>query len=164
MDISKNNQIDLLYLTNPNLKIKYNKTNENINIVSLDDIKFYRKRILIDTKEYLRGNKITEDLDSCFKNYAKKLIEHYKFNDKKDIIQDEYKDMKKNKKNKKIPNLEMVNENKKLMKKIKKEKNKIEDFIPVIVKERKKKKIIMPQSMNINLKDPKYRGEKKKSK
>ena len=164
MDISKNNQIDLLYLTNPNLKIKYNKTNENINIVSLDDIKFYRKRILIDTKEYLRGNKITEDLDSCFKNYAKKLIEHYKFNDKKDIIQYEYKDMKKNKKNKKIPNLEMINENKKLMKKIKKEKNKIEDFIPVIVKERKKKKIIMPQSMNINLKDPKYRGEKKKSK
>ena len=58
----------------------------------------------------------------------------------------------------------MINENKKLMKKIKKEKNKIEDFIPVIVKERKKKKIIMPQSMNINLKDPKYRGEKKKSK
>jgi len=164
MDISKNNQIDLLYLTNPNLKIKYNKTNENINIVSLDDIKFYRKRILIDTKEYLRGNKLTEDLDSCFKNYAKKLIEHYKFNDKKDIIQDEYKNMKKNKKNKKIPNLEMINENKKLMKKIKKEKNKIEDFIPVIVKERKKKKIIMPQSMNINLKDPKYRGEKKKSK
>ena len=164
MDISKNNQIDLLYLTNPNLKIKYNKTNENINVVSLDDIKFYRKRILIDTKEYLRGNKITEDLDSCFKNYAKKLIEHYKFNDKKDIIQDEYKNIKKNKKNKKIPNLEMINENKKLMKKIKKEKNKIEDFIPVIVKERKKKKIIMPQSMNINLKDPKYRGEKKKSK
>ena len=140
MDISKNNQIDLLYLTNPNLKIKYNKTNENINIVSLDDIKFYRKRILIDTKEYLRGNKITEDLDSCFKNYAKNLIEHYKFNDKKDIIQDEYKDMKKTKKNKKYPSLEMINENKKLMKKIKKEKNKIEDFIPVIVKERKKKK------------------------
>ena len=164
MDISKNNQIDLLYLTNPNLKIKYNKTNENINIVSLDDIKFYRKRILIDTKEYLRGNKLTEDLDSCFKNYAKKLIEHYKFNDKKDIIQDEYKNMKKNKKNKKIPNLEMINENKKLMKKIKKEKNKIEDFIPVIVKERKKKKIIIPQSKDINLKDPKYRGEKKKSK
>ena len=72
--------------------------------------------------------------------------------------------MKKNKKNKKIPNLEMINENKKLMKKIKKEKNKIEDFIPVIVKERKKKKIIIPQSKDINLKDPKYRGEKKKSK
>ena len=72
--------------------------------------------------------------------------------------------MKKNKKNKKIPNLEMINENKKRMKKIKKEKNKIEDFIPVIVKERKKKKIIIPQSKDINLKDPKYRGEKKKSK
>ena len=164
MDISKNNQIDLLYLTNPNLKIKYNKTSENTNIVSLDDIKFYRKRILIDTKEYLRGNKITEDLDNCFKNYAKNLIEYYKFNDKKDILQDEYKDMKKTKKNKKVSSLEMINENKKLMKKIKKEKNKIEDFIPVIVKERKKNKIIMPQSKDINLKDLKFRGEKKKSK
>ena len=72
--------------------------------------------------------------------------------------------MKKNKKNKNIPNLEMINENKKLMKKLKKPKNKIEDFIPVIVKERKKKKIIMPQAKPINLKDPKYRGKKKKSK
>ena len=162
MDISKNNQIDLLYLTNP--KIKYNKINETINIVSLDDIKFYRKRILIDTKEYLRGNKKTEDLDSCFKNYAQKLIEHYKFNDKKDILQDEYKDMKKMKRNKKIANLEMINENKKLMKKLKKPKNKIEDFIPVIVKERKKEIIIIPQTKDINLKDPKYRSEKIKSK
>ena len=56
MDISKNNQIDLLYLTNPNFKIKYNKKRK-YKLVSLDDIKFYRKRILIDTKEYLRGNK-----------------------------------------------------------------------------------------------------------
>lgn len=162
MDISKNNQIDLLYLMNP--KIKYNKTNQNTHTVSLDDIKFYRKRILIDTKEYLRGNKITDDLDNCFKNYAQKLIEHYKFNDKKDIIQEEYKDMKKNKKNKNIPNLEMINENKKLMKKLKKPKNKITDFIPVIVKERKKEIIIIPQTKDINLKDPKYRCEKIKSK
>jgi len=162
MDISNNNQIDLLYLTNP--KIKYNKTNEYTDTVSLDDIKFYRKRILIDTKEYLRGNQITDDLDSCFKNYAKKLIEHYKFNDKKDIIQEEYKYMKKMKKKKKISNLEIINENKKLMKKLKKPKNKIEDFIPVIVKERKKEMIIIPQTKDINLKDPKYRNEKKKSK
>lgn len=167
MDISNNNQIDLLYLTNP--KIKYNKTNEYTDTISLDDIKFYRKRILIDTKEYLRGNKITEDLDSCFKNYAKNLIEHYKFNDKKDIIQDEYKYMKKmeknekKEKNEKISNLEIINENKKLMKKIKKEKNKIEHFIPVIVKERKKEIIIIPKKKDINLKDPKYRYKRKKN-
>ena len=162
MDISKNNQIDLLYLTNPNLKIKYNKTKKSI--VSLEDIRFYRKRILIDTKEYLRGNSITEDLDSCFKNYAKKLIEHYKFNDKKDAIQEEYKEMKKGKKNKKVPNLELIKENKLMMKKIEKDKKTIEDFMPVVVKERRKKKIVLPKSKDINLKDPKYRNEKKKSK
>ena len=72
--------------------------------------------------------------------------------------------MKKNKKNKNIPNLEMINENKKLMKKLKKPKNKITDFIPVIVKERKKEIIIIPQTKDINLKDPKYRCEKIKSK
>ena len=162
MDISKNNQIDLLYLTNPNLKIKYNKTKKSI--VSLEDIRFYRKRILIDTKEYLRGNSIKEDLDSCFKNYAKKLIEHYKFNDKKDVIQEEYKEMKKRKKNKKVPNLELIKENKLMMKKIEKDKKTIEDFMPVVVKERRKKKIVLPKSKEINLKDPKYRNEKKKSK
>jgi len=162
MDISKNNQIDLLYLKNP--RIKYNKTTEYTDTVSLDDIKFYRKRILIDTKEYLRGNKITNDLDNCFKNYAKNLIEHYKFNDKKEIFQEEYKNIEEMKKNKKISNLEIINENKKLMKKLKKEKNKIEDFIPVIVKERKKEIIIIPKTKAINLKDPKYRSKKKKSK
>ena len=49
MDISNNNQIDLLYLTNP--RIKYNKTNEYTHTLSLDDIKFYNMLNLWDEIE-----------------------------------------------------------------------------------------------------------------
>ena len=68
MDISKNTQIDLLYLTNPNFKLKYNK--EVNKIVSEEDIKFYRKRILQDTKDQLRGNVINENINNIFQQYT----------------------------------------------------------------------------------------------
>ena len=60
MDISKNTQLDLLYLTNPKIKFKYNNTN-NI-VLDNEDVKFYRKRILQDTKEYLRGKSINIEI------------------------------------------------------------------------------------------------------
>ena len=101
MDLSKNNQIDLLYLTNPHLKIKYNKQLEKL--IDEDDIKFYRKRILQTTKDYLRGNKVNKSIDSAFEEYANQLINHYKFIDKKEMIQKEYKNLPK-KENKKKKN------------------------------------------------------------
>ena len=76
MDLSKNTQIDLLYLTNPNFKVKYNK--EISKIVDEEDIKFYRKRILQDTKQQLRGEVINEDIKNVFSQYANELIKHYK--------------------------------------------------------------------------------------
>ena len=102
MDLSKNTQIDLLYLTNPNFKIKYNK--EISKIVDEEDVKFYRKRILQDTKQQLRGEVINEDIKNVFHLYANELIKHYKFIDKKELIQEEYKDLpkKKTKKTKKF--------------------------------------------------------------
>ena len=96
MDISKNAQIDLLYLRNPNFKFKYNKSDNDLKYT--EEIKFYRKRILNDTKEYLRGNKINQDLDNAFFEFATNLISHYKFIDKKDLIQKEYSDIPKKKK------------------------------------------------------------------
>ena len=159
MDIQKNNEVDLLYLTNPSLKIKYNKPESKS--ISLEDIKFYRKRILLDTKEYLRGKNKNLELDECFKLYANKLIEYYKFNDKKDIIQEEYKSMKKTLKKKKPDKLLLTEENKLMMKKREKEKTTIEDFLPVIVKEKRKKKLIIPKKKLIDLKNPKYRNKKK---
>ncbi len=160
MDLSKNTQIDLLYLTNPNFKVKYNKENEHI--VDKEDIKFYRKRILQDTKQHLRGDVINEDIQNVFYRYANELIKHYKFIDKKELIQKEYKDLPK-KKQKDPKNFKLKNENELLMKKPEIIKKTIKDFIPIVVKERKKKKIIIPKQKKYDIKNPKNR-EKEKSK
>ena len=165
MDVSKNTQIDLLYLTNKNFKLKYN---DDPKLLNEDDIKFYRKRILQETKDYLRGNKINENIDKLFELYANELIKHYKFIDKKREIQKEYIGMSK-KKEGKIPNIELIEENKKLMKKQQLVKKTIKDFIPIVVKERPKKKIIIPKKKNFDLKNPKNRkkqafNKKEKSK
>ena len=156
MDVSKNNQIDLLYLTNPNFKIKYNKTN-NIS-KNTEELKFYRKRILNDTKEYLRGRKINEDLDNAFIYFANNLINHYKFIDKKDLIQKEYSNIPEKKKKKSIIN--SINADDLIMKTKEMKPKTIKDFLPIVVKEKSKKKIIIPKKKEYNLKDEKYRKKR----
>lgn len=160
MDISQNNRIDLLYLTNPNFKNKYNK--QLMKRVNEEDIKFYRKRILQDTKDLLRGNKLGEEVNDVFDKYCGKLIDYYKFIDKKKIIQEEYKDLP-IKKEKVNENFKLEIENEKLMNKPDVVKKTIKDFIPIVVKERKKKKLILPKQKKFDLKNPKNR-EKEKSK
>ena len=59
-----------------------------------EDRKFYRKRILQQTKNYLREGRLESSIDRAFDNYVDKLIEYYKFIDKKEMIQKEYEDMK----------------------------------------------------------------------
>ena len=98
MDISQNNHVDLLYLTNPHFIDKYNKTNPEKSGISQEDVKFYRKRILETTKSYLRGKKLSSEINGAFENYAQHLIDHYKFIDKKDLDQKENDDIKEKKK------------------------------------------------------------------
>ena len=76
MDLSQNTQVDLLYLTNPNFKFKYNKKQESF--LNEEDVKFYRKRILQTTKDYLRGSRLTEEINNIFEEYANMLIQHYR--------------------------------------------------------------------------------------
>jgi len=159
MDLSKNNQVDLLYLTNPNFKIKYNK--EKISLVKEDEVKFYRKRILQDTKDYLRGNRLTIDITSGFEHFALELINYYKFIDKKKLIQEEYKDLPE-KKSKKPGEFKLLEENELIMKKPEMIKKTISDFIPIVVKERSHRKIIIPMLKKYDLKNIKNR-EKEKS-
>ena len=90
MDNKKKNQVDLLYLTNPNFLGKYNKTQSIVSKNSAEDITFYRKRILVMTKYLLRGEKINNTINSVFDNYVEQLIKYFKFIDKKDIVQKEY--------------------------------------------------------------------------
>tara|TARA_B100001540_G_scaffold176487_1_gene155784 strand:- start:427 stop:912 length:486 start_codon:yes stop_codon:yes gene_type:complete len=161
MDLSNNAQVDLLYLTNPNFKLKYNKQ-EKKNILDNDDVKFYRKRILQTTKEYLRGNKLTIEINNAFEEYANLLIQHYKFIDKKELIQSDYKDIPKKQKTIDISNFKITEENALMMKKPEIIKKTIKDFIPIVVKERKKKQIIIPKQKKYDLKNPKNRKKKSK--
>ena len=161
MDLSNNTRVDLLYLTNPNFKLKYNK-NEKKTILDNDEVKFYRKRILQTTKEYLRGNKLTIEINNAFEEYANLLIQHYKFIDKKELIQSDYKDISENKKIGDISNFKIKEENALMMKKPELIKKTIKDFIPIVVKERQKKKIIIPKQKKYDLKNPKNRKKKSK--
>ena len=90
MNISSDNKLDLLYLTNPLLLTKYNKTFTFQAKVSEEDKNFYRKRILVATKNYLRGESINNDIDKLFENFTIELINYFKFIDKNHIVKKPY--------------------------------------------------------------------------
>lgn len=166
MDISQNNNVDLLYLTNPQFIDKYNKTNSKKSAgISQEDIKFYRKRILETTKNYLRGQKLSNEITASFENYAEHLIDHYKFIDKKDIVQKEYSDIKEKKKNP-IKNFKLMENNELIMKTKENRVKTIKDYLPIVVKEKKKKKMVIPKQKKYDIKNPDLRlkGVKQKKK
>ena len=61
MDLSKNLQLDLLYLTNDRIRSKVRNLENGVN---KEDLKFYRKRILQQTKNYLREGRLESSIDS----------------------------------------------------------------------------------------------------
>ena len=155
MDISKNQKLDLLYLTNPNFMNKYNKTQE-INSIDKDELKFYRKRILMLTKDYLRCNKENNTLDNVFNSYANSLINYFKFIDKKEIIQEDYKDIKQ-KTQPLDKSFKLNDENKKMMKQAKIATKTIKDFLPIVTKQRPQKKVVIPKKKHFDIKNEKFR-------
>ena len=152
MDLSRNIQMDLLYLTNTRMKIRVENLDKGVN---KDDLKFYRKRILQETKNYLRNGKLEPSIDKAFENYADKLIEYYKFIDKKEMIQKEYKNIKEEKKVK-VTELDILEENKKMMKGVEPPVKTIKDFVNVVAEKSKKKRII-PKLRKYNLKKDELR-------
>ena len=158
MDLSRNLQIDLLYLKNDRMRTRV----ENLeNGVNKEDLKFYRKRILQQTKNYLREGRLESVIDRAFDNYVDKLIEYYKFIDKKEIIQKEYENMKGNSV-KKIKEINLLEEDKKIMKEVEPQVKTIKDFITVVVEKPKRKRVI-PKIKEFNLKkdELRFKGLKK---
>lgn len=152
MDLSRNIQMDLLYLTNTRMKSKVENLDKSVN---KEDLKFYRKRILQQTKNYLREGRLDSSVDRAFDNFADRLIEYYKFIDKKEQIQSEYKEMKESKK-KKVVDINMLEENMKMMKEVEPPVKTIKDFITVVAEKPKKKRII-PKLKEYNLKKDELR-------
>ena len=152
MDLSRNIQMDLLYLTNTRMKSKVENLDKSVN---KEDLKFYRKRILQQTKNYLREGRLDSSVDRAFDNFADRLIEYYKFIDKKEQIQSEYKEMKEPKK-KKVMDINMLEENMKMMKEVEPPVKTIKDFITVVAEKPKKKRVI-PKLKEYNLKKEELR-------
>ena len=109
MDLSRNIQMDLLYLTNDRARRRVASLENGVN---KEDLKFYRKRILQQTKNYLREGRLESSIDRAFDNYADKLMEYYKFIDKKEIIQKEYENMEENS-SIDVKDIDLLEENKK---------------------------------------------------
>jgi len=100
MDISCD-KLNLLYLTNQTYKNKYNKLteektkkSENFTKYTDEDIEFYRKRIFQLTKELLRGKNTNPSINNSFKHFANICIDHFQFEDAKEIYQKEYENLK----------------------------------------------------------------------
>ena len=139
MDISAS-MIDLHFLTNFHDKKKLGlEEKEN---VSRKDLLKYRKEILQLTKNMLRGYKTEECINDAFDNYIKQCIEHFKFLEMSNTIQNEYKpvDVPDSKKEppKKI-NLQQINETMLKPKKI----NTIKITDKLNIKKEKKRKILL---------------------
>ena len=152
MDLSRNIHMDLLYLTNGRMKNKMENLENGVNKV---DLKFYRKRILQQTKNYLREGRLESSIDRAFDNYADKLIEYYKFIDKKEIIQKEYENMEENS-SIDVKDIDLLEENKKMMKEVEAPVKTIKDFITVVAEKPKKKRVI-PKLKEFNLKKDELR-------
>ena len=140
MDISTN-AIDLLYLTNASTlkgitakqKLAYTKA----------DLSLYRKRIFEQTRDILIGKKVEKDIYNAFNEYVGVSISHFKFLDKKEIIQKDYENIKK--KAQKVNHLNYGEVNKLVYKNEKPTHYKITDCIKVKRKSKLKKKMIIPQ-------------------
>ena len=153
MDISAN-PLDLMYFTNSTALKKINIKKDIAKDIEYEkNLHFYRKRILQKTKDFLRNEEKDETLKRLFKEYSKTLIEHFKFIDKKDILQEDYKNLGEKKKYNINKDFEMQDQNKLMMKEKKgKEKSKIESFIDVkFHKNKKEEKKYIPQKKVINI-------------
>lgn len=85
----------LEFLTNPIYQKKIDKDN-NVKKDYEREKNFYKKRILFLTKELISNNDYQDkDIKHFFDQYCKSAIELFKITDKRDIIQEEYCNLKK---------------------------------------------------------------------
>jgi hypothetical protein len=142
--------LDLQYLTNPAEMHRLVKPVTNGEKPLLEEVKDYRKRIFLQTKEYLRGESVNPSLDRAFHAYAMACVTHFKFSDKSELIQKDYKDYG-NKKTRPSIGFDMQGSNRVIMKKTDVRPPRITDHINI------KSNLIRPKPII-----PKQRNYKKK--
>lgn len=170
MDIDS---LSIEYFSNSHYQNKKQHNNEKTCKVSQEDKEFYKKRIINEIKDMLKTNKSSyenEHLYEYFDNFIFQLVEHFKFIDKKDIIQSEYDNIQDDN----IQNINiqsdssfnMINNDINLI--AKKQETKVLTIDNFVTKKmnKPKNKQTLPQKIDVNLKDPalKKKGIKKKKK
>lgn len=163
------NDIDLLYFSNTyGLKKIAEKEEQKKDIINKEDKKFYRKRIIQLTKDLLKGKGDNNIINASFNAYIKTAIEHFKFIDKKEIMQEEYKDLERKKKtDNKIKEFKSIDSDKLMMKEIKNKTNDNIKNFAVVKNKKKKERMKTPTQKKIDLKTDKLKNKgvkKKKSK
>ena len=160
MDVSYNstiNEVDLLYLSNHHQgKIKCKKAEDYFK-----EHEFYRERVIYQTLKLI-NNEIIENNDptivEIFNKYMNLSIDHFKFSDKRDIIQEDYKDIKKKKETMGLFNLETTN--KMLIKKKEEKMGKITDEFDIqIITNKKERQIFLPKKKVINFRNEKFKNK-----
>ena len=165
-------EIDLLYFTNNQTRRKMNEREEkNHDVVSKEDKKFYRKRIIQLTKDLFKDKTDYNIINDSFDAYIKSVIDYFKFIDKKEIMQEEYKDLeKKTTANKKVKEYDSRESDKLMMKEVTMKTNDNIKNFALVTNKKKKDKLKTPKQKDINLKTDKLKNkgvkkkEKKKSK
>lgn len=153
----------------------YKKINENTDLFKnkdtqfRNDIKFYKKRIYQTTKELIKQKidkqHIDKEVDIYLTNYLRALIDYFKFDDKKDILQEEFKDINKSNKrvmfdlneNKNLENMNTLKANEIIMKQPELKENTIESTMNVKIIRPLTKKQELPRSKTIELKSDHFK-------
>ena len=99
MNLDISNNLDLLTLEYFSSNAFYSKINKPTILVSKCDRKFYRRRIMNETKKMLKNEFNNEKMKGIFNTYIFSLISHFKTLDTNDLIQKGYdnSDVDKNK-------------------------------------------------------------------
>jgi hypothetical protein len=163
------NNLDLYFMNQheySKIKEKENKKEERKN---RKELKFYKKRIYELIKEILDGKETNEELVDSLDIFIKKSIEHFKIIDRSDILQEEYNNISKKVKFKKElkedeTERKIEESNNLLMKSMDVKTTDIEKSLGLIRKKKECKKEIIPKQKELNIKDPKFKKNRRKEK
>ena len=145
------NIIDLEYLRNP----IYSTSKLSLKGVPMkkEDLDFYKIRIYQMTKDLVLDVYINDKINAAFNNYARTCIQHFKFIDMRDVIQEDYINIPKQlqKKNSTKKDIKRMNE------KMFKTPDSVKDISVLLNIRPKRKPIILPKKRIMNLKNEKFR-------
>ena len=146
------------YLVNPAFVNVLTSKSTVDHTISPDELSFYKRRIFTLTKGLLQGVPSDDtNINMIFERYAMKCIAYFKFNDKKTVIQGDYKDLVVDQS---CDDDEYDGDPDNLMlRKPDAKVPKITDHIDIKTTKTKKQNII-PQIRHINLKDKIYKNTK----